>query len=135
LESLDLIFIDGDHRHPWPLLDVLHLAPSARREAWIALHDIALPRLYPEYQIYGPTWLFAAWPAEKIAGAGDAQNIGAVRLPADLTALIPMALDLVERHAWEDYPPHLDVELPHLFAAVTAALRPRLRPVRGRRHV
>jgi hypothetical protein len=128
----DLIFIDGNHGHPWPLLDVLHLAPWARPETWIALHDLELPRLYPQFQTYGPAWLFAAWPGEKLAGTGDAENIGAIRLPGDLRALLPVALELLERHAWEAQPTAGDVELADVFAPVTAALRPRLRPSGGR---
>jgi hypothetical protein len=116
--STDLLFIDGNHSHPWPLLDVLHLATAARPQAWIALHDIALPRLYPEFQTFGPTWLFAAWPGEKIAGQGDAENIGAVRLPADLAALVPMAVELLRAHPWEAPVRREDVELPDVFAAV-----------------
>lgn len=122
---VDLIFVDGNHGHPWPLLDVLHLAPVARPEAWVALHDLALPRLYPQFQTYGPGWLFAAWPGEKIAGTGEAENIGAVRLPVDLRDLIPMALALLEGHAWEAQPAGGDVQLADVFAPVTAALRHR----------
>lgn len=130
--SIDLLFIDGNHGHPWPLLDVLHLAPLARGEAWIALHDLVLPRLYPQYQTFGPAWLFAAWPGEKRAGIGEAENIGAVRLPADLRELVPVALALLERHVWEAQPAAADVELPPIFAPVTAALRRRLAAARRR---
>jgi len=123
---VDLFFIDGNHSHPWPLLDALHLAHLAWPEAWIALHDLALPRLYPQFQTYGPGWLFAAWPGEKIAGTGEAENIGAVRLPADLRDLNPMALALLQRHPWEAQLAAADVELAAVFAPVTEALRPRL---------
>jgi predicted O-methyltransferase YrrM len=125
--SIDLIFVDGNHAHPWPLLDVLHLAPYARPGAWIALHDLALPRLYPQFQTYGPAWLFAAWPGAGIVGTGAAENIGAVRLPADLRHLIPLALELLQACAWEAQPTAADVQLSPVFAPVTAALRPRLR--------
>ena len=37
-----LAFIDADHRHPWPLLDVLRLAPCIESGGWILLHDIQL---------------------------------------------------------------------------------------------
>jgi len=131
--AFDLIFVDGNHSHPWPLLDVLHLAPAAQPAAWIALHDLALPRLYPQFQTYGPAWLFAAWPGEKIAGTGEAENIGIVRLPADLRELCPMALELLERHAWETQPTAWDVELAAVFAPVAEALRPRRRLPGGRR--
>jgi hypothetical protein len=130
LGSVGLIFVDGNHDHPWPLLDVLHLAPYLKPGAWIALHDIALPRLFPQYQTFGPTWLFERWPLlEKRQGVDpDAQNTGAIRLPADLRDLIPVALDLLQRHPWETIPTRADVDLPDVFAPVSAALKPRLRP-------
>src|SRR4051794_26169725 len=37
-----LAFIDADHRHPWPLLDLLRLVPYLQSQAWIVLHDIQL---------------------------------------------------------------------------------------------
>ncbi len=95
----DLAFIDADHRHPWALFDLLHLAPVLRPGAWVALHDIDLPRLYPEFPSHGPMWLFEAWPFEKRAAAGSS-NIGAVRLPENLGELVPMALELLRR-PWE----------------------------------
>ena len=127
--SIDLILIDADHRHPWPLLDVLHLAPSAAPGAWIALHDIRLPELYPQYPHYGPLRLFRAWPGATVAGAGDAANIGAVQLPHDLRELVPMALDLLAQ-PWEHTPRAADVALPPVFGPVSAVLQPRLRPAR-----
>lgn len=129
---IDLVFVDGDHRHPWPLLDVLHVAPWTRPEAWIALHDIALPRVYPAYQMYGALWLFEAWPGEKIAGEGEAQNIGAVRLPAKLELLVPMATELLARKPWETRPGvgDVDLDLPAAFAPLAPTLRRRLDPLK-----
>jgi hypothetical protein len=40
--ELELVFIDADHRHPRPLLDLLRLAPYVRSGGWIVLHDIQL---------------------------------------------------------------------------------------------
>ncbi|HEV3148042.1 MAG TPA: class I SAM-dependent methyltransferase [Chthoniobacterales bacterium] len=41
-DELELAFIDADHRHPLPLLDLLRLAPCVRGNGWILLHDIQL---------------------------------------------------------------------------------------------
>lgn len=125
---VDFAFVDGDHRHPWPLFDVLHVAPALRPEAWIALHDIALARVCPQFQSHGAEWLFSAWPETARAGAGEAENIGAVRLPADLHELVPMALDLLTRARWEAEISAAAVDLPPVFAALAPALRRRLRP-------
>ena len=97
-----LAFIDADHRHPWPLLDVLRLAPYLQSQAWILLHDIQLgtygkiERAAGKQQEtgtpYGAEWLFDRWPFRKIRSF----HIGAVELPRDTSVLIPFALDLMK---------------------------------------
>jgi len=124
-ESVDLLFIDANHSHPWPLIDLLHLSRVARPEAWIALHDIELPQLNPKYQVYGPQWLFEAWPFNKVHGTGPSRNIGAVQLPPDLRSLVPMAVRLLDR-AWEHAPSEWDVDLPGIFHEVASILDARL---------
>lgn len=96
-----LAFIDADHRHPWPLLDVLRLAPSIEAGGWIVLHDIQLGT-YGEAERaagrhseagtpYGAEWLFERWPFRKIRSF----HIGAIELPPHLDALVPFALELI----------------------------------------
>jgi predicted O-methyltransferase YrrM len=97
-----LAFIDADHRHPWPLLDMLRLAPYLKKGGWIVLHDIQLAtygkqRKEAGQSLEGETpagaeWLFARWPFRKIRSA----HIGAIELPLQKTALIPFALSLME---------------------------------------
>jgi predicted O-methyltransferase YrrM len=97
-----LAFIDADHRHPWPLLDVLRLAPYVQPGGWIVLHDIQLGTYGKAERDagkqsdvgtpYGAEWLFDRWPFRKIRSF----QIGAVELPRDTTALIPFALDLTD---------------------------------------
>jgi predicted O-methyltransferase YrrM len=99
--ELEVAFIDADHRHPLPLLDLLQLAPCMRPASWVLLHDIRLGTLTrqaidagckPMFEpAYGAEWLFAHWPFHKISGG----NIGAVQLPVDKSALIPFALRLL----------------------------------------
>jgi predicted O-methyltransferase YrrM len=123
--SMDLSFIDANHSHPWPLLDLLHIAVIARPCSWIALHDIELPTLHPQYQVHGPQWLFQAWPFNKVHGVDGSVNIGAVQLPADLRDLVPLSLALLER-PWEHTPTSWHVALPDVFSEVSRALKPRL---------
>jgi predicted O-methyltransferase YrrM len=98
-----LAFIDADHRHPWPLLDVLRLAPYIQSGGWILLHDIQLGT-YGETERdagreleggtpFGAEWLFERWPFRKIRSF----HIGAIELPPRKDALIPFALDLMEK--------------------------------------
>jgi predicted O-methyltransferase YrrM len=98
-----LAFIDADHRHPWPLLDVLRLAPYVEPRGWIVLHDIQLGT-YGRAECdagnaieggtpYGAEWLFEGWPFRKIRSF----HIGAIELPARLDSLIPFAVELMAR--------------------------------------
>jgi len=96
-----LAFVDADHRHPWPLLDVLRLAPYLQPRGWIVLHDIQLGshgqaeraagKSLEAGTPYGAEWLFERWPFRKIRSF----HIGAIELPPRNDALIPFALDLM----------------------------------------
>jgi predicted O-methyltransferase YrrM len=100
-DELGLVFIDADHQHPWPLLDVLRVAPFVQRSGWIVLHDIELgmlARSRPEEAAgfafgapCGAQWLFESWPFAKISGG----NIGGIQLPNDKRALAAAALALL----------------------------------------
>jgi len=128
---IDLALVDANHRHPWPLVDLLYLASILRPAAWVALHDIDLPRLYPAYAAEGSgaQYLFEAWPFEKVRAPGAVSNIGAVRLPADLAELVPMALALLHQ-PWEAQVMTLK-DFPPVFAAIAheapRACRPAIR--------
>lgn len=101
-DELQLIFIDADHQHPRPLLDLLRAAPYVRSGGWILLHDIKLGTIGRtgaeiDHKLavaasFGAEWLFAYWPFRKIAGG----NIGAVQMPAPKAAIVPTALRLLK---------------------------------------
>jgi predicted O-methyltransferase YrrM len=101
-DEFGLAFIDADHRHPWPLLDVLRLAPYVQDGGWILLHDIQLGTYGAKAQEagqtleggtpYGAEWLFDRWPFRKIRSF----HIGAIELPVCKAALVPFALSLME---------------------------------------
>jgi predicted O-methyltransferase YrrM len=100
-DEFGLAFIDADHRHPWPLLDVLRLAPYVEPGGWIILHDIQLGTYGKAERAagkqvdggtpYGAEWLFERWPFRKIRSF----HIGAIELPASKASLIPFALALL----------------------------------------
>ena len=101
-DEFGLAFIDADHRHPWPLLDLLRLAPYVEGGGWIVLHDIQLGtygsdlgapgHAHAEATPFGAEWLFERWPFRKIRSF----HIGAVELPPSREALIPFALELLQ---------------------------------------
>lgn len=130
--SVDLTFIDANHAHPWPLLDLLHATRFAKPGSWVVLHDIDLPIHHPAYQIFGPRWLYESWPLDRIKGTGPWTSIGAVQLPDDPSRLVHTALELIEQ-PWEQAPDAATARLPEAFSAVQAAMEPRLaigRPTR-----
>jgi predicted O-methyltransferase YrrM len=101
-DEFGLAFIDADHRHPWPLLDVLRLAPYVQAGGWILLHDIQLGTYGKDQRDaghsleggtpFGAEWLFDRWPFRKIRSF----HIGAIELPTRKDALIPFGLDLMQ---------------------------------------
>ncbi len=91
--SLTFAFIDGNHRHPWPLVDLMQIQQVMQSGAWILLHDIDLPGLIEralaagqkvDHPISsGAKYLFDYWPDKKIRSG----NIGVVRLPEGHSSL------------------------------------------------
>jgi predicted O-methyltransferase YrrM len=99
-DEIELAFIDADHQHPRPLLDLVRLAPFLRPGAWVVLHDIRLGsdteakgnRESLQFGApFGAEWLFEYWPFSKVTGG----NIGAIQIPADKTAVVAAALGLM----------------------------------------
>ena len=100
-EELQLVFIDADHQHPRPTLDLIRVSRFVRPGGWVLVHDIDLGSLGERMRAAGvplehgapsgAQWLFEAWPFEKINGG----NIGALRLPSNLRDLVPFALAML----------------------------------------
>ena len=106
--SVEFAFIDGDHRHPAPVLDLIALLPALAPRAWVALHDIELPEIAKAYRnefsgATGAHKLFHAWPYERVQPdhANPAlNNIGAIRMPADPSDARRVLAELL-REEWE----------------------------------
>ncbi len=101
-DEIEFAFVDADHQHPRPLLDLLRLRPFLRRGAWVVFHDIRLGthtaekgdlESLPFGAPFGAEWFFQDWPFRKISGG----NIGAVQIPADKGAMVASALRMMRR--------------------------------------
>lgn len=90
--SIDLAFIDANHAHPAPTLDLLALVNTVKPGAWVILHDIELGRR--QEMLGSSQWalcsgaqrLYDLWPFEKhrLTDPDPRRcNIGAIRIPAD----------------------------------------------------
>jgi len=99
-DDIEFAFIDADHQHPRPLLDLVRLAPFLRPNAWVVIHDIRLgskpgkgdPESFRFGTPFGAEWLFENWPFRKISGG----EIGAIQLPANKAAIVAPALRLMQ---------------------------------------
>ena len=107
--DVDFAFIDGEHAHPAPTIDLLSLLYAIKPGAWVVLHDIELTRIRPEHgkaswqEETGAERLFDSWPYEKIQLSGDTpveRNIGAIRMPDDPAKVVPHLLSML-RGPWE----------------------------------
>jgi predicted O-methyltransferase YrrM len=127
--EVDLAFIDGDHRHPTPTLDLLALLYALKPGAWVVLHDIELSEVYRATSSVGkPDWelatgaetLFHRWPFQKTQPRyplAIMNNIGAIKLPMNPGDAVGFLLEHL-REAWEiNDAPNLTV----LRAALRAA--------------
>jgi predicted O-methyltransferase YrrM len=105
----DFVFIDANHDHPWPTLDALMCLGFCRPGTWIALHDINLPRIAPQFPSWGAIYLFEGWGGERLqSGPGPLPSSGAIRL-SDPARDIRNLLDILDTE-WqmEVYRGHLD---------------------------
>jgi cephalosporin hydroxylase len=101
-DEIQFAFVDADHQHPRPLLDLVRMGPFLHAGAWVVFHDIRLGTHTAEKgdlesltfgAPFGAEWFFQDWPFRKISGG----NIGAVQIPAEKSAMVAPALHLMKR--------------------------------------
>ena len=82
--SRALFFVDANHDHPWPALDLIALLPGLKAGDRVVLHDINLPTISEgKFPSYGVQYLFEDWLGERLVPDVALANIGAVTIPAD----------------------------------------------------
>lgn len=115
--EMPLVFIDANHRHPWPVLDLLAVTDIVRPGGVVVLHDINLPLLSasgtdPASAAWGAHWLFENLDLEKEVSSNPFEvssleyplgvpNIGSVRMPKDKQRLRRQLLEIIHAHPWE----------------------------------
>jgi predicted O-methyltransferase YrrM len=101
-DAVDLMFIDANHSHPWPALDLLATLDSLRSGAEVILHDINLPARQPNVPGWGAKHVFDGLDVKKQVYDEDAiPNIGSIWIPDDKEEMVSQLLGLVQRHEWE----------------------------------
>ena len=101
--ELNLVFIDANHRHPWPALDLLALVDVLSPDGLVLFHDINLPLLHPEFQDWGAKYLFDDLDLEKITPPDGTAipQIGGVRIPGDKEKFRQQLHQIIHAHKWE----------------------------------
>jgi hypothetical protein len=74
-EKVDFLFIDANHRSPWPALDLLAASRFLAPRAIIALDDVNMPICTSCKDTNGPRDLYRAWFGKKWCYASE-PNIG-----------------------------------------------------------
>ena len=102
-DSIPLVFIDANHNHPWPTLDLLALTGIMRPGATVFLHDINLPFWAPDSQCWGPHHLFAGLELEKqvCTEPTGLANLGRLRMPMNKASLRRQLIGVLNAHPWE----------------------------------
>lgn len=102
--GVELAFIDGDHHHPWAILDLLTLLPTLASSAYVILHDLNLSTVERhKHTNRGPKYLYECWPFAKIHSSQNPPMIGAIQMPITMDdSTFNLLLDTVHT-PWEVY--------------------------------
>lgn len=101
-KDIKFLFIDANHRHPWPTLDLLVLLDCLKRGGTVMLHDINLPLVIPEFADWGAKYLFDDLVAEKYVPVGEGlPNIGRIKMPEDKVATRAQLIRILGAHLWQ----------------------------------
>jgi tetratricopeptide (TPR) repeat protein len=74
--KFDLAFIDANHHHPWPILDMISVLPILNPQARVIHHDLALYQWQKPVLGIGPKYLYDQFPDQfKVVTNDPRKNI------------------------------------------------------------
>lgn len=95
--TFDMAFVDANHQHPWPMIDMMALYPLMSGPKMMVHHDL---RLYQNQDVMfgiGPKYLFDQFPdAMRIRSDANDGNIFAVYLSMPKAEFEDLCYDLVK---------------------------------------
>ncbi|ORU00537.1 hypothetical protein D081_1060 [Anaerovibrio sp. JC8] len=108
-EKIDMIFIDGAHAHPYPLIDLIMLLPYMRNDAIVCFHDV---EFYNRPGELGGAYMYSGWHGEKYLNQcvknnglephGD-ESLGVLRLPKDMHDLYDNLVEIAGQDIVESF--------------------------------
>ncbi len=107
-----LYFIDANHSHPWPALDLIALLPGLKAGDAVVLHDINLAAMSQgRFLDYGAQWLFEDWLGERSQPEVARLNIGAIVIPENKNIILTSLVKTLSR----PWPTGLKIDEDHLI--------------------
>ena len=103
-DSVQFLFIDANHAHPWPTLDLLLSLPALKPGAAVVLDDINLPLIHPSNHDWGAHHLFYGVEVTKEEGAfiSDAHaSMGRLEVPFDKASFGAQLLAVLDGNEWQ----------------------------------
>lgn len=105
-KEIDLLFIDANHHHPCPSMDLLAALPYLKDNAIVALHDTNLPIINPDFPLSGAKFLFDGVNSQfkfncpALERNNDVSNMGAFFI-SDKTLLKQEIIDVILGQGYE----------------------------------
>lgn len=95
--SFDMAFIDANHQHPWPMIDMMALYPRMTGPKIMIHHDLRLFQLQDVMFGIGPKYLYDQFPDDmRIKSTANNGNIFSVDLSMDHNRFEALCMDLVK---------------------------------------
>jgi predicted O-methyltransferase YrrM len=102
-DTVGFLFIDANHNHPWPTLDLFAALDVLRPGATVLLHDINLPVIHDaKFPSWGAKYLFDGLNLPKDTPTDvNLPNIGGVTIPARKDRLRAQLREILYAHVWQ----------------------------------
>jgi len=96
----DFIFIDANHHHPWPSVDMYGCLPYVKNGGIICLHDINLPKRNPKFTHKGAQVLYHDLDCKKYAIDEELPNIGVLIIDNNKNYLRNQLEQIIKKYEW-----------------------------------
>jgi predicted O-methyltransferase YrrM len=114
-DSIEFLFLDGAHDHPWPALDLLATLDHLKPTGVVVLHDINLPSVEPPSARWGVKYVYDVFTEPELGkdhSIADIPNSGSFFVPEERGWMRDRLLSVLYDYPWElDVAPEYTTEL------------------------